>query len=72
MYNPRSAIYPIAIRLAVYRALAEGIHNANIALLGNYMASIFAMASDNHGGATTVAEIAQPHDQSVLSNPHHA
>ena len=39
-------------------SLADGIHSANIALLGNYMASIFAMASDNHGGATTVAEVA--------------
>ena len=46
-------------------------HNANIALLGNYMASIFTMAGDNHGGATTLG-VAQPNDQSVLSNPHHA
>ena len=51
--------------------LAEGIHNANIALLGNYMASTFG-ASDNHGGATMGAEVGQPHDHSVLSNPHHA
>ena len=46
--------------------------NANIALLGNYMASAFAMASANHGSVTTLAEVAQPNDQSVLSNPHHA
>ena len=53
-------------------SLAEGSDSANIALLGNYMASIFATASDNHGSITTVAEVAQPNDQSVLSSPHHA
>ena len=49
----------------------EGSDNANIALLGNYMASIFAAARDNHGIVTALSEIAQP-DQSVLSSPHHA
>ena len=53
-------------------SVAEGIDNANIALLGNYMASMFAVASDNHGAITTLAEVAQHNDQSVLSNPHHA
>ena len=53
-------------------SLAEGSDNANIALMGNYMASIFATASDNHGTITTVAEAARPTDQSVLSSPHHA
>ena len=49
----------------------EAIHNPNIALLGNYMASIFAMTGNNDG-MMRVAEVAQPNDQSALSNPHHA
>jgi serralysin len=53
-------------------SFADGIGNANIALLGNYMASIFAIAGDNHGTTSTVAQAAQPHDQSLLSSPHHA
>ena len=57
---------------AAIPSLAEGIHNANIALLGNYMASSFAVASHNHGTATTLAEVAHSTDQSVLSSPHHA
>ena len=52
-------------------SVADGTHNANIALLGNYMASSFAMASDGHGGTLVAAEAAQP-DQSLLSHPHHA
>ena len=54
-------------------SVADSIDSADIALLGNCMASIFAMSSVNHGGAmTTVAEIVQPNDHSVLSNPLHA
>ena len=52
--------------------VVDGIHNVSIALLGSYMASSFAMTSDNHGGAMLVAETAHPDDQSLLSNPHHA
>ena len=52
-------------------SVADGMHSANIALLGNYMASSFAMASDGHGGTLVAAEASQP-DQSLLSNPHHA
>ena len=52
-------------------SVADGTHSANIALLGNYMASSFAMASDGHGGTLVAAEASQP-DQSLLSNPHHA
>ena len=52
-------------------SVADGTHNANIALLGNYMASSFAMASEGHGGTLVAAEAAQP-DQSLLSSPHHA
>ena len=52
-------------------SVGDGMQNANIALLGNHMASSFAMASDGHGGTMVAAEAAQP-DQSLLSNPHHA
>ena len=41
--------------------------SANVALLANYMASSFAMAS----GATAVAEAAQADSQSLLTNPQH-
>ena len=52
-------------------SLSDGIHSANIALLGNYMASSFATASDNHGGTMVLAQAATPNDQALLSNPHH-
>ena len=45
---------------------------ANIALLGSYMASSFALPSANQGGTMIVGEGAQPNVQSVLTNPHHA
>jgi hypothetical protein len=48
-----------------------GIANTNAALLGHYMASTFAVAG-NHGAATTFTEVAQPNNQTMLSNPHHA
>jgi hypothetical protein len=47
--------------------LSDGIHTASIALLGNYMASTFAMASDGHGG-TLITEV--PHaQQGLLTTP---
>ena len=45
---------------------------ANIALLGSYMASSFALPSANQGGTLIVGEGVQPNVQSVLTNPHHA
>ena len=72
MHNRHSAIYRMAIGPLVH-CLWPTASTAPISrLLGNYMASIFAMGSVNHGGTTTVAEIVQPNDHSVLSNPHHA
>ena len=57
---------------AGWHTVARGRHHsANIALLGNYMASCFAAESDNHGGTMVVAEAPQAGDQSLLSNPHH-
>jgi hypothetical protein len=49
----------------------NGISSANIALPGNYMASSFAMAADDHGGTIVAAEAPQPNDQLLPSNPHH-
>jgi hypothetical protein len=47
--------------------VSDGIHTANIALLGNYMASTFAMAADGHGG-TLITEV--PHaQQGLLTTP---
>ena len=50
-------------------SLSDGVHSAKIALLGNYMASSFVTASDNHGGTMVVAEASS---SSPLANPQHA
>jgi hypothetical protein len=48
----------------------DGTHIANIALLGSYMASTFAAASDGHGG-TLISEAAQTASQTpLLTQPH--
>jgi hypothetical protein len=52
-------------------SLTDGSHSANIALLGNYMASSFAVMGDNHGGSMVIAEASQSANQSLLTNPHH-
>ena len=48
-----------------------GCPSTKIALLGNYMASSFALESDNHGGTMVVTEVAQVANQSLLATPHH-
>jgi hypothetical protein len=53
-------------------SLSDGIHTANLTLLGNYMAASFATASDSHGGTMIIAQAATPSNQALLSNPHHA
>ena len=35
-------------------SVTDGTHTANIALLGNYMASTFVASSDGHGGTSVV------------------
>ena len=52
-------------------SLTDGSHSANIALLGNYIASSFAVAGDNHGGTMVVAEASQSGIQPLLTNPQH-
>jgi hypothetical protein len=34
--------------------VTDGTHTANIALLGNYMASTFIASSDGHGGTSVI------------------
>jgi probable HAF family extracellular repeat protein len=51
-------------------SVGDGMHMANIALLGSYMASTFVAASDGHGG-TLISEAAQSSAQSpLLTQPH--
>ena len=51
-------------------SLTNGGQSANIALLGNYMASSFAVVGDSHGGTMVTAE--RPSGtQSLLTNPQH-
>ena len=48
--------------------VSDGTHSANIALLGNYMASIFVTASDGHGG--TLINDPPANQQPLLTHPH--
>jgi hypothetical protein len=52
-------------------SVGDGMHMANIALLGSYMASTFAAASDGHGG-TLISEAAQASTQMPLMTQPHA
>jgi probable HAF family extracellular repeat protein len=51
-------------------SVGDGMHMANIALLGSYMASSFVAASDGHGG-TLISEAAHSSNQSpIVALPH--
>ena len=50
--------------------VTDGAHTANIALLGNYMASTFVASGDGHGGTSVVDP--QLTQQSMLAQPQHA
>ena len=50
-------------------SVTDGVHSANIALLGNYMASTFVAASDGHGG-TLISEAAQALQSPIVAQPH--
>jgi hypothetical protein len=51
-------------------SVGDGMHTANIALLGSYMASTFVAGSDGHGG-TLISEAAQASTQSpIVAQPH--
>ena len=48
--------------------VGDGLHAQSIALLGQYMASSFVMASDGHGG--TLITDPPPSQQTLLAHPH--
>jgi hypothetical protein len=50
--------------------VADGTHTANIALLGNYMASSFVASSDGHGGTFIDPALTSSSQQSNLTLPH--
>lgn len=50
-------------------SVKDGAESAKVVLLGSYMASSFATASDNHGGTLIVVE---PSSSSQLASPAHA
>jgi serralysin len=62
---------PDSNKAAGILTVEDGTHSASITLLGQYMASCFAMASDGHGGTLLTAGVAQSHDQ-LVAPPHHA
>jgi hypothetical protein len=47
--------------------VSDGSHTANIALLGNYIASTFTVSSDGHGGTYVV----DPPTTSPVLSPSH-
>jgi hypothetical protein len=49
-------------------SVSDGGNMANIALLGSYMASTFAIASDGHGG-TLVSDVASSQAPTVTAPP---
>ncbi len=49
--------------------VGDGVHTANLALLGNYMASSFVTSSDGHGG-TLVTDPTLTAEQPLVTQPH--
>jgi hypothetical protein len=47
--------------------VTDGTHSANIALLGNYMSSLFATSSDNHGGTLIQEQAASASQNAVVA-----
>jgi hypothetical protein len=58
-------------RQGVDTSAVSGVHGANVALLGQFMAT-FAPAANDHGNTMALGEAAQPSDQFLLTTPHHA
>ena len=50
--------------------VSDGIHSAHIPLLGNYMASSFATASDGHGGTLVTEAPAAANLHPLVTLPH--
>ncbi len=54
-------------------SVTDGAHSANIALLGNYLASIFVASSDGQGGTNIVDPVlTNAYGQAVVTQPQHA
>ena len=51
-------------------SVTDGTHSANIALLGNYLASSFVTSSDGHGG-TNVVERGTADQTALVAQPQH-
>jgi hypothetical protein len=51
--------------------VTDGTHTANIALLGNYLASTFVASSDGHGGTSIVDPVLTSSNPMILSPPQH-
>ncbi len=74
-------INPTTVRTPTYAGnssggtltVTDGSHTANIALLGNYLASTFVASSDGHGGTAIVDPVlTSSNQQMVLTQPQHA
>jgi uncharacterized membrane protein len=52
--------------------VADGANTANIALLVNYMSSMFVASSDGHGCTNIVDPLLVPSNQQILTQPQHA
>jgi hypothetical protein len=50
--------------------VTDGTHSADIALIGNYMASLFVAGSDGHGGTSVVDPPALGGVQPLVTPPH--
>jgi hypothetical protein len=50
--------------------VTDGAHSADIALIGNYMASVFVPSSDSHGGTSVVDPPALGGLQPLVTAPH--
>jgi hypothetical protein len=51
-------------------SVSDGTHSANIALLGNYMSSVFVAQSDGHGGTSVIDPPALGSVQPLMTPPH--
>ena len=53
-------------------SVSDALHTANIALLGNYLASTFVASSDGHGGTVVVDPVLGASPPADLTQPQHS
>ena len=51
--------------------VTDGTHTANIALIGNYLASTFVASSDGHGGTSVIDPPAATSQIATMGTPPH-